>query len=773
MRAFLKRFLPAALCVLCLCQTALAYTLLENGSRGTDVIRLQQALTAVGYTVSADGIFSTQTRNAVRAFQQDHGLKVDGKAGDQTLTLLYSLQGQQSAAQTSAAATAVGTAATVTSTAKATVYCSDGGKLNLRTGAGTGYKAIDQIPTGAALTVIEKGSKWCRVSYNGQTGYVMTSFLQFSATAATAVPAATASPSGTAAGTKVVVVCDDGGKLNLRKTPTTSGTVLERIPNGSPLTVYAVDGVWYATSYNGQTGYVKGSFLDFNVVNATAAPVATVTASPAANGISVVVNCSGSLNLRVTPATTATVLERIPNGTRLSAVQVDSKWYQVTYNGQTGYVMAKYLLITGTAAATAPVTSVTVNELQFEEFRYATVSASSGSLNVRKGPGTSYSRVSEVKSGTQIVIIAITGDWCAMYYGDIQGYVQKQYLQIQGASGGTAQAASSVSSYDTSILTRVLRLNYTGADVNMVQRRLVELKYLSSASGTYDSATMEAVRAFQKKNSLTADGLAGPSTLSQLFSDGALAAGSTLTGSYNTYVIDYDGNTSSAKTSAVRKAQQALRALNYNVPLTGEFENRTHDAIVAFQLRNGITASGVLDAATQAALYSGNANDAASLARYYLPASAGYSVSAPGSVQLLHWNNDVKSALSGQKYITAYDPATGLSWKLSILSRGRHLDVEPATLEDTMIQKKSFGGTSWDIHPVYILLPDGRWTLATMHDYPHGSNTIMNNGFGGQNCVHFLRDMSEAQKNDPKYGVQNQEVLRSTWYSMTGIQITN
>ena len=90
-----------------------------------------------------------------------------------------------------------------------------------------------------------------------------------------------------------------------------------------------------------------------------------------------------------------------------------------------------------------------------------------------------------------------------------------------------------------------------------------------------------------------------------------------------------------------------------------------------------------------------------------------------------------------------------------------------------MIQKKSFVTTSWDVHPVYILLPDGRWSLATMHDYPHGTNTIMNNGFGGQNCVHFLRDMSEARQNDPSYGVQNQEVLRSTWYSMTGIQITN
>lgn len=803
MYRFWKRIFPAALCAVVLCQSALAYDTLEKGSSGAEVARMQQALSALGYSVSADGVFGTQTRNVVRAFQVDQGLKVDGKAGNQTLTLLYSLEASKNTANSTpatavggtAAATPVGgsTAATPVSGGSAqtaaTVYCSDGGKLNLRTGAGTGYQSIAKIPTGTTLTVLEQGGKWSRVSYNGQTGYVMTSFLQFAsaAPAATAVPAAlvTAPPQAGVSGSTAVVVCDDGGKLNLRRTPSSGGAVLERIPNGTMLSVYAVDGRWYATSYNGQTGYVLGSFLALGSAAATAtpAPAAVVTAPPvsAAANATVFTSDGGSLNLRQTPAANGKVLDRIPNGTALSAEAVDGKWYKVSFNGQTGYVMAKYLQLSGgsttggTTVATPvnPVTSVTVNELQYGEFRYATVTTSSGSLNVRKGPGTTYSRVSEIKSGTQIVISSIEGEWCAMYYGDIQGYVQRQYLNIQAASTGAAQAAPAASAYDTSSLTRVLRSGYTGADVSVVQQRLKDLGYLSTLSGSYDSATQEAVRSYQKKNGLTADGLAGPSTFSSLFSDGALSAGSTLTGSYNTYVMDYNGNTSSAKTSAVRKAQQALRNLNYNVPLTGAFEARTHDAIVAFQLRNGITASGVLDAATQAALYSGSAHDAASPARYYLPASAGYTFAAPGGVQLLHWNNEVKAALSGQKSVTAYDPATGLSWKLNILSRGRHLDVEPATLEDTMIQKKSFVTTSWDVHPVYILLPDGRWSLATMHNYPHGSNTIMNNGFGGQNCVHFLRDMSEAKQNDPSYGVQNQEVLRSAWYSMTGIQVAN
>ena len=122
--------------------------------------------------------------------------------------------------------------------------------------------------------------------------------------------------------------------------------------------------------------------------------------------------------------------------------------------------------------------------------------------------------------------------------------------------------------------------------------------------------------------------------------------------------------------------------------------------------------------------------------------------------------------------LTVYDPETGLSFKLNHMSAGRHWDVEPDSLRDTLIMRKAFGVISWDIQVVYVQLPDGTWTMATMHNRAHGHNSILDNGFGGQNCVHFLRDMEEAQKNDPSYGVNNQKVLREAWYKLTGETIT-
>lgn len=61
----------------------------KKGSRGADVIYLQQRLTAKGYGVgSIDGIFGIKTLEAVKAFQAENGLLVDGIVGSKTLTAL-------------------------------------------------------------------------------------------------------------------------------------------------------------------------------------------------------------------------------------------------------------------------------------------------------------------------------------------------------------------------------------------------------------------------------------------------------------------------------------------------------------------------------------------------------------------------------------------------------------------------------------------------------------------------------------------------------------
>ena len=63
------------------------------GSTGSEVTKLQQALNALGYDCGeADGIFGAATEAAVRAFQRDHELTVDGIAGKDTQAALYAAE---------------------------------------------------------------------------------------------------------------------------------------------------------------------------------------------------------------------------------------------------------------------------------------------------------------------------------------------------------------------------------------------------------------------------------------------------------------------------------------------------------------------------------------------------------------------------------------------------------------------------------------------------------------------------------------------------------
>ena len=65
----------------------------------------------------------------------------------------------------------------------------------------------------------------------------------------------------------------------------------------------------------------------------------------------------------------------------------------------------------------------------------------------------------------------------------------------------------------------------SGQDVSRIQRRLWALEYIyTSPDGEYGDATETAVRAFQKRNELNQDGVAGQDTLNLMFSDKALKA---------------------------------------------------------------------------------------------------------------------------------------------------------------------------------------------------------------------------------------------------------
>lgn len=79
---------------------------LEVGSRGNDVVKVQKRLIQYDYLDGeADGRYGEATRNAVRLFQKRNGLPVDGKVGAETAAALgVTLSGTKSTNATAASA---------------------------------------------------------------------------------------------------------------------------------------------------------------------------------------------------------------------------------------------------------------------------------------------------------------------------------------------------------------------------------------------------------------------------------------------------------------------------------------------------------------------------------------------------------------------------------------------------------------------------------------------------------------------------------------------
>ena len=296
-----------------------------------------------------------------------------------------------------------------------TVTTSDGVKL--RSGPGSSYSQVGSVPAGASLTCIGEataanGSKWYQVNYNGQTGYVYSGYAKVTGTVpqtaqadafVESAPAAATSASAPAStSTKYSTYNVSGkyaliknGSVNLRKGPGTAFGVITSIPKGAYATFLNLgatnnDGShWYKVKYNGSTGWVSKSYATITNSKDSGSSSSGSTYDMSGNYI---YTAEGSVNVRKSPSKDAASLGTVSSGKYLDFLgkgSTDSRgvrWYKVDYNGKTGWVSSKYCVVTKTKDGTGG-----------DDFVKTT-----GSVNLRKGPGLDYGTVASVKAGKKL-----------------------------------------------------------------------------------------------------------------------------------------------------------------------------------------------------------------------------------------------------------------------------------------------------------------------------------------------------------------------------------
>ncbi len=155
---------------------------------------------------------------------------------------------------------------------------------------------------------------------------------------------------------------------------------------------------------------------------------------------------------------------------------------------------------------------------------------------------------------------------------------------------------------------RTLRYGATGLDVKYVMQRLFDLEYYNKKiDEKFGSGMLAAVKAFQKKNSLTVDGVIGPTTLKKLFSSSALDADDPIPPKEEEIE---EGRTLSKgmKGEDVKAVQVRLVALGYyDGKLDGVYGDGTREAVKLFQARNAVKVDGKVGPRTLAKLMASTA----------------------------------------------------------------------------------------------------------------------------------------------------------------------
>lgn len=211
-------------------------------------------------------------------------------------------------------------------------------------------------------------------------------------------------------------------------------------------------------------------------------------------------------------------------------------------------------------------------------------------------------------------------------------------------------------------------------------------------------------------------------------------------------VADYNKNNGSSNDSGstytlgstgttVSYIQNALTSLGYyDKTVTGHYGKYTKEAVRDFQRDHGLTADGVCGPATLGEIQKAYAGSSSATTTYN-----------DTIYDLNNWFNE-KARMSelglkkgGRCKLT--DLRTGKSLNIYIQSAGNHADVEPLTAADTTTLCEIYGVSTakkigWEARPMMITVGNYQF-ICSIYGEPHGVNTITDNNFDGQFCLHF------------------------------------
>lgn len=162
---------------------------------------------------------------------------------------------------------------------------------------------------------------------------------------------------------------------------------------------------YFITMNEINSGYIPARYVNITEDSSTPDPM------PTSDSYGIVSNVVYAANFRSNPSTSASIIGTIPKNTVLKLLASNSGWYNVTYNGQTGWIYSSLI------ASVPANTYVTVNNVY--------------QLNIRSNPSSAASILGVLTEGqyAKVTGISADGNWYKISINGVEGYSAVKYLK--------------------------------------------------------------------------------------------------------------------------------------------------------------------------------------------------------------------------------------------------------------------------------------------------------------------------------------------------------
>ncbi|MFP7297512.1 SH3 domain-containing protein [Neobacillus niacini] len=294
-------------------------------------------------------------------------------------------------------------------------------QLRVRSGPGTSFRIISSLNKGQIVSVVDENENWLKISASFGEGWVAREYMDLKSNSTNS------KDDNTNKSIDKGIVTDT---LNIRKEPSTKGSIIGKLAKGTTVSIYSKKNNWLEIKYSGQSAWVSSEFVQIgnqSTPSKSTGVIGTVTAS--------------SLSIRDGSSLNARIIGSVSKGQKFAILDEVNNWVKIEYkSGKTGWAAGWYFSKDQAKSS--------------EVAKDSKVTILHNGTNIRKDPTVQSTVLQRANEGDSFHIVSIENDWYQIKLSNGKnGYIAGWLVTTNGTGPGIdKQGAGGYLKYKTIVI---------------------------------------------------------------------------------------------------------------------------------------------------------------------------------------------------------------------------------------------------------------------------------------------------------------------------------